>query len=63
MIDLLIKNGTVFDGTGKEPFQADIGIAGDKIAFVNKKTGVKGSRGQARKDDRCKRACCCTGIY
>ncbi|MEK7197683.1 MAG: D-aminoacylase [Nitrospirota bacterium] len=34
MIDLLIKNGTVFDGTGGEPFQADIGINKDKIAFV-----------------------------
>ncbi|MCG2709546.1 MAG: D-aminoacylase [Thermodesulfovibrionales bacterium] len=33
-IDLLIKNGTVFDGTGAEPFEADIGVAGDKIAFV-----------------------------
>jgi N-acyl-D-amino-acid deacylase len=33
-IDLLIKNGTVFDGTGAEPFEADIGIAGDKIAFI-----------------------------
>ncbi len=52
MIDLLIKNGTVFDGTGKEPFQADIGIAGDKIAFVNKKTGVKGSRGQGVKPEK-----------
>ena len=39
-IDLLIKNGTVFDGTGKEPFEADIGIAGDKIAFVGKQSAI-----------------------
>lgn len=40
-IDLVIKNGTVFDGTGKEPFQADIGVAGDKIAFINMVSGVR----------------------
>ncbi|MBM4137403.1 MAG: amidohydrolase family protein, partial [Nitrospira sp.] len=36
-IDLLIKRGTVFDGTGREPIEADIGIAEDKIVYVNKK--------------------------
>lgn len=41
-IDLLIKNGIVYDGTGAEPFEADIGVAGDKIAFIDK--SVKGSR-------------------
>lgn len=40
-IDLLIKNGTIFDGTGSEPFEADIGVAGDKIAFINKVSGVR----------------------
>ena len=39
-IDLLIKNGTVFDGTGGKPFEADIGIAGEKIAFVNQQSAV-----------------------
>ncbi|MDI6745414.1 MAG: D-aminoacylase [Thermodesulfovibrionales bacterium] len=45
-LDLLIKNGIVYDGTGKEPFEADIGITGDRIVAVIKKTGVKGSKGQ-----------------
>lgn len=41
VIDLLIRGGIVFDGTGAEPFEADIGVAGDKIAFINKVSGVR----------------------
>ena len=37
-IDVLIKNGLVFDGTGSQPFDADIAISGDRIAFIGKKT-------------------------
>ncbi|MBI1811093.1 MAG: amidohydrolase family protein [Nitrospirae bacterium] len=40
-IDLLIKNGTIFDGTGAELFEADIGIARDKIAFIDKNSKLK----------------------
>jgi N-acyl-D-amino-acid deacylase len=40
-IDLLIKNGTVFDGTGAEPFEADVGIIKDKIAFIDKNSKFK----------------------
>ena len=29
--DLIVRNGTVYDGTGAAPRQADIGIAGDRI--------------------------------
>src|SRR4030043_2414627 len=43
-IDMLIKNGLVFDGTGSEPSKADIGIASDKILFVDKKAKVKADR-------------------
>jgi N-acyl-D-amino-acid deacylase len=32
--DLLIKNGTVLDGTGAEAVSADIGICGERIAAV-----------------------------
>ncbi len=39
MIDLLIKGGLVFDGTGSEPYEADIGVSGDRIAFINEKSG------------------------
>ena len=34
--DLLIRNGRVVDGTGNPWFAADIGIVGDKIAFVGR---------------------------
>lgn len=47
-IDLLIKNGTVFDGTGAEPFEADIGVAGDKIVFVNKKSEARSQKSEVR---------------
>ena len=32
--DVIIRNGTVYDGTGAEPRQADIAIRGDRIAGV-----------------------------
>ncbi|MDP3048035.1 MAG: D-aminoacylase [Thermodesulfovibrionales bacterium] len=50
MIDLLIKGGAVFDGKGAEPFEADIGIIKDKIAFIDK--GVKWSRCQGVKAEK-----------
>ncbi|MDI6890341.1 MAG: D-aminoacylase [Thermodesulfovibrionales bacterium] len=41
-IDLFIKDGLVFDGTGSEPFKADLGISGDKIVFVDQ--DIKGNK-------------------
>src|SRR6201982_3919622 len=32
--DVLIKNGTIYDGTGTEPKQADLAIGGDRIAGI-----------------------------
>jgi len=49
-IDMLIKNGTVFDGTGAELFKADIGITSDKILFVNKKAGVRSVSSKVKAD-------------
>ena len=34
--DLLIKGGTVVDGTGSPPFVADVAIRGDKISEVGR---------------------------
>jgi N-acyl-D-amino-acid deacylase len=34
--DLVIRNGTVVDGSGLGSFRADVGIAGDRIAFVGR---------------------------
>ena len=32
--DIIIKNGTIIDGTGKDGFKADIGIAEEKITAI-----------------------------
>ena len=32
--DVLIKNATIVDGTGKKPYKGSIGILGDKVADV-----------------------------
>jgi len=37
-LDLVIRGGTVVDGTGRTPIEADIGIAGNRIAAVGKIT-------------------------
>ncbi len=34
MYDILIKNGTVIDGTGKRKYLADVGVKGERIAAV-----------------------------
>ena len=34
MYDLIIKNGTVYDGTGGKPFFADVAIKGNKIVAI-----------------------------
>ncbi len=34
MYDLIIKNGTIYNGTGEKPFFADVAIKGNKIAAI-----------------------------
>lgn len=34
MSDLILKNGLLFDGTGKAPFHGDIGISKDRIDWI-----------------------------
>src|SRR5512135_460729 len=35
-IHILITNGLVFDGTGSRPYEADIGVSGDRIEFISR---------------------------
>jgi N-acyl-D-amino-acid deacylase len=39
MYDLIIRGGTIVDGTGEAPFEGDVAIAGDRIAAVGKVDG------------------------
>jgi len=32
--DLVIINGVIYDGTGREPFRADLGVSGGRIAYI-----------------------------
>lgn len=40
--DVLIKNGQILDGTGREPFAGDVGINGDAIIAVGDLSGAVG---------------------
>src|SRR4026209_1201942 len=40
--DLVIRNGTVVDGTGASRYQADVAIADGKVAEIGKVTGGAG---------------------
>lgn len=47
-IDILIKGGTVVDGRGSEPFEGDVGIEKDKIAFVRRNKELSDERTQVK---------------
>jgi N-acyl-D-amino-acid deacylase len=38
--DVLIRNGTVFDGTGAPPFEADVAVRGDRLAAIGQLDGA-----------------------
>src|SRR6185312_13256294 len=42
--DLLIRNGTVIDGSGKPRYRADIAIKGDRIVRIGRLKNVRASR-------------------
>ncbi len=42
--DILIKNGRVIDGTGRQAFMADVAIKNDRIVRIGKLTGARARR-------------------
>ena len=40
--DLIIRNGTIYDGSGENPFFGDIAVKGDKIVEVGRLGGARG---------------------
>jgi len=42
--DILIENGTIFDGSGGPPFHADIAIVGDRIAAIGEYDAAQARR-------------------
>ena len=48
--DLVIKNGSVIDGSGAPRYRADVAVADGRIAAIGRVDG------KARTDDRCRRA-------
>ncbi len=40
-LDLILRGGTVYDGSGGEPVVADVGVAGDLIAAIGDLTGAQ----------------------
>lgn len=42
--DVIIRNGTVYDGTGAPPRRTDVGIRGDRIAMIGPLAGAGAAR-------------------
>jgi N-acyl-D-aspartate/D-glutamate deacylase len=43
-LDVIIRGGTLIDGSGKPSIQADIGVAGDRIVFIGSSKGKNAKR-------------------
>src|SRR4051812_1379886 len=42
--DVVIRGGTIYDGSGAAPYTGDVGIRGDRIAFVGRRLAGRGAR-------------------
>ena len=41
--DVIVRNGTVYDGSGGQPMKADVGVRGQRIAAVGDLAGARGA--------------------
>jgi len=41
LFDLLVRGGTVYDGSGGDPYAADVGVRGDRIAAIGALDGAR----------------------
>jgi len=44
LFDIIITNGTIYDGTGKKSYKGSIAIQGDKIVYVGKSKNLRGTK-------------------
>ncbi len=44
MTDLLIKDAWIYDGSGGPPYRGDIGVLGERIAFITESSNVNAQR-------------------
>ena len=42
--DVILRGGTLYDGTGRDPVSADIAFQGDKIAAIGDLAQARGTR-------------------
>ena len=42
--DLVVSGGSVIDGTGSEPIQADVAVDGDRITRIGDLSGVEAAQ-------------------
>ncbi|HEX2223296.1 MAG TPA: D-aminoacylase [Thermoanaerobaculia bacterium] len=50
--DLILRGGTIYDGSGGKPFTGDVALRGDRIARIAKVGDLGGARGKAEVDVR-----------